>query len=344
VNRVLAALAPTLPFHLKEGKLVLGDQVFEGDAFQLIAVVPARAPDEEGPGYPEFLLYAGTGMPGIANANGVHHGGEPLLVVDTFGRYLTGTWKRDEDGIVIPHCPDPPAPRIEWRKIVKKLQSAGEGKTATVIIHFPSMLPANDYESRLSDACMRGLERCVTRLEIEDPVDVNIYFYPDRKSKASMTGSRGDGQAHVGFRCMHLMPFDPAEGGPLEGLVMHEGAHLLSYEPWGAPGSALMGEGLAVWVADGYGGKKLSEWKRLYHQETPSTASLMTKDFFRQAERETYPMAGIFMETLVEKVGLEKTREHLYGATALDWEKACKAAGTSPQALDKAFYRALGHE
>lgn len=41
-NAVLAKLAPSLPFRLDPGTLTLGDRTFRGDAYRLIAVVPAR--------------------------------------------------------------------------------------------------------------------------------------------------------------------------------------------------------------------------------------------------------------------------------------------------------------
>ncbi len=80
VNHVLAKLVASLPFRMERGKMALGDQVFAGDEYRLITLVPSRAADKEGPGHPEFLLYAGTGTPGVAEINGVGNvGGDPIL-------------------------------------------------------------------------------------------------------------------------------------------------------------------------------------------------------------------------------------------------------------------------
>ncbi|MFQ5809213.1 MAG: hypothetical protein ACE5JM_06310 [Armatimonadota bacterium] len=341
VNHLLAALADSLPLQMEQGKLVLGGQVFEGDEYRLIAVVPAREADERGPGYPEFLLYAGTGVPGVAAINAVHHGAEPILVTDTFGRLLAGTWLRGEGGAPRPYFPQGRARRIAWRTVERQLASPA-GETAAVRLLFPDQIPADESDTAVIEACMRGLSRAVQRLAIADPTQLSVYIYPDRDSKCALTGNTGDGHAVVASRTLHVARFGTSPGGPLEGLVMHEGTHVLTYESWGPAGSPLLAEGVAVWACGKYGGVALDAWRTRLPRSTPQVADLLGGLFRQMPERQSYPLAGLFVEAVVDTVGIERLRDHLYGATPSTWEAACEGAGTTPRALEAAFRKALG--
>ncbi len=59
-------------------------------------------------------------------------------------------------------------------------------------------------------------------------------------------------------------------------------------------------------------------------------------------ESQSYPLGGILVEVAVEKLGLAKVRQHLYGATASTWEAACKESGTTAQELEAAFREEIG--
>jgi hypothetical protein len=65
--------------------------------------------------------------------------------------------------------------------------------------------------------------------------------------------------------------------------------------------------------------------------------SLLGRDFFRLPERDSYPLAGLFLEAAIDKVGIEAVRDHLYPANAATWNDACRRAGTSAEELEKAF-------
>lgn len=71
-------------------------------------------------------------------------------------------------------------------------------------------------------------------------------------------------------------------------------------------------------------------------------SELLGKGFFAAPEPETYPFAGLLVEAAIAEVGLQRVGEHLYGATAPGWDDACKAAGTTPDALEAALDRTLG--
>ena len=320
VSQLLAELE--LPFELAAGRLQIGGQTFEGDGHQLIAVVPAGAH------HPEFLLYAGTGTPGIAEINGVRHGPESILVIDAFGRLATGAWVRTGDRVEAKLAT--PARRIEWRTSERAVASV------TARISFPKQLAPDADEAAQIEALTRGIASAVERLAITEPIAIDVYVYPDRRSKQSLTGNEGDGHAVPMARALHVLRHDPAPGGALERLVAHEATHVLAYESWGPAGTVLLGEGLAVYVSGQYGGVTLEQWAQRL-DAAPPIAELIGPGFRTRPEAETYPIAGLLVGAAIELVGLEQVRAHLYGATAQDWAAACERAGISAEALAQAL-------
>jgi hypothetical protein len=317
VNSLIAALE--LPFELGPGRLRIGDRALEGDGYQLIAVVPA------GPRNPEFLLYAGTGTPGIAEINAVPHGPEPLLIIDAFGRLASGRWVEQELEL------GDWAPRIEWRS----------HELARARISFPKQLEPDADELEIVDAVSRGIATAIDRLGVGGPLSVDVYVYPDLRSKQSLTGSPSDGHATPMARALHLLRFDPTPGGALEQLVVHEATHLLTHERWGPAGTPLLGEGVAVYIAGQYGGVALEQWAERLEAAPPIT-ELLGPGFRSRPEAEVYPIAGLLVAAAVELVGIEQVREHLYGATAPTWADACERAGASADAIERALAHKLG--
>ena len=337
VNVVLAKLGVSLPFRMERGKLTVGEQVFEGNEYRLIVLIPARAADKDGPGYPEFLLYAGNGSPGVTEINGVRHGSEPILIADVFGRLLAGSWRKTSEGTVAPVFTQPRARRIAWRTVDRELKMKSSAKAMNVHVQFPQQLPAARDEEQVIQACLRGLARAADKLAVISSADLSVYVYPDLSSIASLTGQRGDGHAVVEARVLHVVRYNPAADGGFEKLLTHEGTHALAYDTWGAVGTPLLGEGLAVWTAGVYGGVSLADWKRLVPQPVPPVADLLGKSFRQMPESQSYPLAGLFVEMAVEKLGLEKVRQRLYGATASTWESACQEAGTTRSRVGGGF-------
>jgi hypothetical protein len=341
VNLVLAKLSASLPFRMERGKLTVGGEVFEGDEYRLIALIPAREAGKDGPGNPEFLLYAGTGSPGVSEINAVRHGGEPILIADSFTRLLAGSWQKTSDGTVVATFTQR-ARRIAWRIVNRELKANGAAAPLKVQVRFPQQIPAAKDEEQVIQACLRGLQQAAQKLGGASTADLSVYVYPDLGSIASLTGQRGDGHAVAEARVLHVVRYDPAVGGGFEKLLAHEGTHVLAYDTWGAAGTPLIGEGLAVWASGAYGGVAISDWKKRIQQPIPTIANLLGKQFRQMPENQAYPLAGILVEAAVDKLGIAKVRQHLYGATASTWESACNEAGTTPQELESAFRKALG--
>jgi hypothetical protein len=216
------------------------------------------------------------------------------------------------------------------------LQGSAGGKSAPVSFLFPKKLPPSKDEAEIVAAGTRGLQTAVRKLQITEPAPVTVYVYPDRGSKKSLTRDAGDGHAVVSSRVVHALRFDPSPGGVFEGLIAHEGTHILTYEAWGSAGSALLGEGVAVWASGTYGGKTLDAWKSSIRKRH-TVVELLGGTFRALPEAETYPLAALLVEAAVKDVGLAKLRDHLYAATASTWAEACEKAGTNPSALERAL-------
>lgn len=318
VNSLIAALG--LPFEFGPGRLEIGGRSFVGD-HQIIAVIPA------GPRNPELVLYAGTGTPGIAEINSTTHGPEAIVVIDAFGRVATGSWQRRGESLEA--IVEGPAMRIDWRTTTLEI-----GRVQARI-SFPAAIDPGEDEPALIDAGRRGLSRAVERLGPGEPATIDLYVYPDRRSKQSITGNEGDGHAVPMARTLHLLRF---EADVFEWLVAHEATHVLAYASWGPAATPLLGEGLAVYVSGYYGGVPLEQWAGRVEAGV-SIAELLGPAFRARPENETYPVAGLLVAAAVEQVGLEQVRAHLYGASPQTWAEACERAGTSADALARAVRR-----
>jgi hypothetical protein len=328
-NAALAALVAGLPFELTAERLVLGSERFEGEGYRLITVVPG------GERHPAFVLYAGTGPAGVAEINAGLPGGFEVLVADAFGPLTHGRWDA-ADGA--PRATlEPRARRIEWRIVERELPGFGGRAKSTVRFLWPQMVPEWGGETGMIEAALRGLATVVERLEITAPEPLAIYVYPDRRSKASLTGNDGDGFAVPSSRALHVLAVAPRA---LESLVAHEATHVLGYFAWGAVRTPLLGEGLAVWAAGGYGGQTLETWKTRF-PTPPALDTLLGPEFLRMPEADKYPPAGVLVETAVALVGPAAVRAHLLPASRATWDAACVAAGTTAEALQQAYAQAF---
>ncbi len=326
INAAIAAIAKDLPFEITANKLTIGSQTFEGDGFALLTVVPARAGR-----YPEFMLYAGTGAPGVAGINANFSKSDaPIIIVDAFGPLITGTWSIGPDGIATAQL-GKPGRRVAWR------ESKREIKGATVT--FKLYAPLADRDAPMIDQAEAGIATALAKLapaRTDRPIAFTVVIHPDKRSKATLTGNSGDGHA-VGFaNTLHVFAYDG-----LAYLVTHEATHSILILNWPPAGSSLLGEGIAVWTTGGYNGTALGSFKGKV--KARSIKELLDSKVFRSLpEAETYPIGGTLLEVAIAKVGLVKVRDYLFGATVATWDDACKAAGTTAAELDAAVAAALG--
>ena len=322
VNAAIAAIAKDLPFEITANKLVIGGQMFTGDGYALITVVPARAGK-----YPEMLLYAGTGTPGITEINSpsIARVDAPIVIADAFGPLIVGSWQIGADGVATAKL-NKPGRRVEWRATETTIAGA------QVTFNLWSGAPA-EADGPAIELASKGIETALKKLATDRPVAFTVYIHPDQRSKQALTGNGGAGHVTAFTRTVHVFRHDG-----LESLTAHEATHVITPQIWPPVGSPLFGEGVAVWTAGGYAGQPLSSFKKL----SPRPVKEMLGAAFRKApEGETYPFAGIVVATLVAKLGIVKVRDHLYGATTATWDDACKAAGTTAAELDAAIASAI---
>jgi hypothetical protein len=313
-NAALAAVAARLPFRVTGRSISIGGETFKGPGYPQIAAVPASGDR------PELGLYAGTVIAGIAEINAGPQPDAPIVVSDVFGPLVTGVWKRSGDDLIA--VLGDRRRRIEYRSVNRELDIG----SATFL--FPKMVDERPADAEVIAAATRGLATVAKKLDLQDLM-VAIYVYPDRRSKESLTGNAGDGHAVPSSRALHIIG---TPGPMLEALIAHEATHSIAYYAWGPSGTALMGEGLAVWVAGGYQGKTLSAWAKQI--DMVPISRLLSVGWREIPEAVKYPLAGLLVDVAIETVGVEKFREHLLGATWETWGKACAEAGTGAEVLE----------
>ena len=322
-----------LPFSMSAHSLLLGGRTFDGPAVQLVTVVPAR--EGEG-GHPAFLLYAGTGDDGTAEINALGATDRVIAVGDAHGLRTTGTWARDEEGRVVAEL-GKDARRVEWRTRETEVE-APAGKV-TVVANFVAFLDPTANEDEVIAAVERGVGTLVSRGGLQGPARFDVFVYPDVRSKQSLTGKAGDGHAAPAAHALHIVA-DDARLPSLESLVAHEATHVLLRAQWGAPGTALWGEGIAVWIAGQYAGIKIADLPAKTTMRP--VADLLGKGFFEVPEADRYAYGALLADVAIEAVGLEKAISHLYAATPGTWHSACEAAGTTADALESVLRRRFG--
>jgi hypothetical protein len=325
VNALMATTP--LPFELAAGRLAIGGKTFEGDGYVIYTAIPAA------PSRPAFVLFAGTGTPGTDSINwnlALGRGDAVIMIADAFGPLVTGTWRASGDGSVEAVL-GTPNDRPSWRPPTSATWSG-----ATVSLRF---LADDAGNAKVIAAAKRGVETAIGKLGATGPLELAIYVYPDAETKQRVTGFAGNGHAIAYAHALHVVALPG-----LESLIAHEATHVIAPQVWGVAPTAMIGEGLAVWVSGQYGGRRLTDWAPYLKGATQGAtiAELLGKGFARLPEPRSYPNAGVAVKLAIEKVGLAKFREHLYGATALDWRDRAERAGTTAEALDAAMAASVG--
>ncbi len=316
INTIMHELKDELPLSISAGELRIAGTSFKGPGFQLVTVVPASA------SHPEFALFAGTGTPGVAEINAIDSGAHSIVIADSFGTLHTGIWKLDDNAKLVAFL-NRSARRIGWRHVKAKAAS----------IAFAESLPAREDEAKLIEDCEKGLSTTIAKLGIKTPKPVTIFVSPDQRSKLSLTGKGGQGHAVPEFQVLHVVAMGD---GSLEGLVAHEATHLLAYAAFGQAGTALLGEGIAVWASGSYADTPIAGFASALG--TPlDLQGLLGAAFRKLPEREAYMHGGLLVQAAVKLVGIAKVGEHLLGADQEGWTEACAAAGTSAEALQAAY-------
>lgn len=334
LNAALASLGDCLPLKVDAGEITIAGERYSGDEFRLIALVPPISAREGCAGSPQFLLYAGAGTPGVTEINATPDGNFGFVVVDRFGLRDAGVWERDEDGAPIARITKR-ALRKPWRE---SRVEAGEGKEAVLVCMRLEVTLQADGERAEDLALSRGVRQAEAALGLEHTAPLTVYLYPDARTKASITRA-GDGHADQASRTLHMLAVDAAVGGPLERLCAHEAVHILATEAFGAAGSPLWGEGLAVWASGGYGGRSLQDWRLDPPRVEGDIVELLGANFTRLPEHHSYPIAGLLVDDMIRRHGLEAFLEHLYPAGPLELDAALEPLDLRPHNLDALLRR-----
>jgi hypothetical protein len=120
----------------------------------------------------------------------------------------------------------------------------------------------------------------------------------------------------------------------MESLIRHESTHVLAARTLGSASCTLWGEGLAVWVAGGYGGKRLEQYAELKLPRGVGLRELLGPGFTKLPEQVSYPIAGRLVAALIEAHGLESFQSEFYRVAPSEIDTACERVGTSVAELE----------
>jgi hypothetical protein len=201
--------------------------------------------------------------------------------------------------------------RKPWDRWVDGLQTVG---TAHHTFFYEEGSDGDRDASWYPDWQEAEYDRAVALLEVE-PLDfpIRTYLYTTRDLKTEMTGVSGNGHANDLNYEVHAL-----YGEDTYAVGAHEDTHVIARHRIGDASTALLGEGLAVWVSGPWVGQPVEYWAITFRDagDIPPLSALID-DFWSYDDLMTYGLAGHFVGFLVEGWGIEATKR-LYAAPDLE--------------------------
>ncbi len=158
-----------------------------------------------------------------------------------------------------------------------------------------------ETRQRPPQRALAGNDRNLARLEkllgLEYPDKIAFYKYTSNERKGEVTGNRGN--AHV-------------EGAEIHSIFWsdrHEVVHVLLNEKLGPTSTALLGEGIAVYLSGAWQGKPVHSFARSLKADgrlLPIAELVDLRRFRALPELVTYGESGSFVGFLVERWGMKK--------------------------------------
>jgi hypothetical protein len=142
---------------------------------------------------------------------------------------------------------------------------------------------------------------------------IRTYLYTTRDQKLEETGDSGNAFANDLNYEVHAL-----YGEGVYAVGAHEDVHVIAWHRIGAANSALLGEGLAVWVDGIWWDQPLDDWAAYYRDagEIPPLSELIAR-WSAYDDAMTYPLAGDFVGFLVDGWGMDATKR-IYAAPDLE--------------------------
>lgn len=334
INGFLARVRNQLPVQFRPDGLDLGSLHPSGEDLRVVFCCP-------NPESPEnyLVVYGAVNVRFAENLNSLFHGPTDWVVGDRVGRLIWGDFNKTR--------------RLGWRPDMTTLGSAerpqwGVRDGVHYRFHFvPGSLAESEIatiEATQAGAWKRDCAYLCTRqtdLPRLSGHRLDYFLYPDPESKEELTGDRGNGQANCPQWTVHAV-----YSAKVRCIGPHEDMHVLSCFLWAPTPTALLGEGLAEVVDGSWDGRPHAYWGRMFRAErrVPPLRRLLTFEGFRSyPDTLTYPLAGLFVRFLDERLGREGLRR-LYVTTtnetlAGDLEKAL---GKPLAAIEEDWLASLG--
>ncbi len=172
----------------------------------------------------------------------------------------------------------------------------------------------------------RNVSDVAALLGVPDEGTFHYWKLPDNATKGRLTGDAGNAHTDGTTNIWSIWPVD-----------RHEIVHVLS-RSWGPAGSALLGEGLAVWASGTWQGANVRAYaKKLVAEKTwiPLDRIVESGAFRKAPDLQTYAIGGALVEWVIETRG----RDVLRRAFPLVKDAASfeQALGLSPAKADEAL-------
>jgi len=296
-NPLLTELNGSLPVWFGEGEFVFGGYRYQEPGHGLALIHPSPftegrwitlyAGNSFGGSYSTFTI--GTGAHDYETVRGrgtVQQEGDLCRDGESWGFY--GAW--DEDS------------RAEWDAWVESQWSIA---SENHVFFYEPVGEASEDMDWLPSWQEERYQDILNTLQLEAlEYPIHTYLYPDNDTKGEITGSSGNAHANYPNFEVHEV-----YGDGTFAIGAHEDVHVVAWHRWGEAGSALLGEGLAVAVDGDWWGIPLTDWMITFRDEgTLPPLEDLIDDFWSFDDTVTYPVAGHFVDFLLDGWGVDSVR------------------------------------
>jgi hypothetical protein len=306
-NALLKEMNGALPVWFEDGEFVFGGRRYTDHGNGIAFIHPSPFAADKW-----IVVYAGNSFEGMYSTFTIWTGAADFETTRGRGVLMQegklcrdgSTWGWNADLVTTD----------EWPTWEGWLDGTEELVTAHHVFHYVpgSYAAANiDWSSEAQEERYQDVLDTLEIESLDEPIATHLY--PDNDTKGEITGVYGNGHANDLNYETHMV-----FGEDVNAFTIHEDVHVIAAYRIGETHYALLGEGLAVAMGGEWWGESLSSWASELASEgsLPSLAQLQD-DFWSIGDATSYPVAGYFVEWLLETYGVDAVKA-LYVAPDLD--------------------------
>jgi len=210
---------------------------------------------------------------------------------------------------------------------------------STVTQHFRLHFePETLAETRIEDLKRWQVQAFAKNLQLlkaaEYSFQTDIFIVSSRERMKRLTGDETNG---VAFPSTKVICFVFNE--KINASGSHELMHVMARNVWDGKPKAWIGEGIAVYADDIWGGYQLHDLnKHLLLEKKLVPLEKLIEDFGDYSDLITYPQAGSFVKYLYEQYGIDKIKDVWKHGSAKDLKQVL---GKDVQTLEKEWHGSL---